>query len=53
MGKDSCKLLWLSVHLVAIGFLWKHCCKVTFNEVPHSLSLGDLQSFKWELALLL
>jgi hypothetical protein len=53
MISGSCKLLWISICLAAISFLWKHHCKVTFNEVSHPLFLEDLLSFKQELALLL
>jgi hypothetical protein len=32
MLRDRWKLLCLSVCLVAIGYFWKHYCKVTFND---------------------
>lgn len=53
MVRDCCKLLWQTIQLAAIGFLWKHQCKVTVNEIPRPLTLGELRSFKQELASLL
>jgi hypothetical protein len=43
MVRNNCKLLWHIVQLAAIGFLWKDRCKVTFNEVPHPITLGELR----------
>jgi hypothetical protein len=40
MVKGNCKLLWLLIHVVAIGFLRKHHFKVTFNG-------GSSTPFSW------
>lgn len=52
MIRDNYKSLWHTAQLTTISFLWKHQCKVTFHEDPSAFSLGELWSFKQELALL-
>jgi len=52
MVRNNYKSFFHSTLHVAIGFLWKHECKVTFQEESSFFSLGELRSFKQDLALL-
>lgn len=49
---DNSKFLWHPIPLMAIGFLWRHCCIVTSQKNPVSFSLRKIGNFKQELALL-
>jgi hypothetical protein len=45
--------LWIALAFNLFGCNWLPSCKITFNEDPYLLTLGNLRSFKQELALLL
>jgi hypothetical protein len=51
--RETKNFLWNWVYFVAIGFLWKHSRKVTFNEDPHPPYSSRFKELQQQLAPLL